>query len=195
MIQKEQEKTSNLAKNYVLCKFLKSFFGRCPLLGQQFFLRCTEFGPFVRCCCCCCCCCCSAAALSAAIDSAAVGCQAASFLLGLHQLLRYCCKCCCCRSRAGQQSLAQICPRTARTHDCTIDTSQPTTVPTVLGRTCLTRPGHDSVAASLRIVWTLICSSDEDLRQTGRIHPDCLFKTMIININIKNICPTNKYAA
>ena len=37
MIQKEQEKTTNPAKNYVLCKFFKSFFGRFPLLGQKIF--------------------------------------------------------------------------------------------------------------------------------------------------------------
>ena len=43
----------------------------------------------------------------------------------------------------------------------------------LLGRTCFTRPSQDSVAASLSIVQTLIRSSDEDLWQTGRIHPDC----------------------
>ena len=43
----------------------------------------------------------------------------------------------------------------------------------LLGRTCLTRAGQDSVAASLSIVWNLIRSSDKNLRQTGRIHPDC----------------------
>ena len=52
----------------------------------------------------------------------------------------------------------------------------------LLGRTCYTRPSQDSIAASLSIVRTLICSSDEDLWQTGHIHdlwqtghihPDC----------------------
>ena len=44
----------------------------------------------------------------------------------------------------------------------------------LLGRTCLTRPGQNSVAASLGIVRKLIHSSDEDLWQTGHhIHPNC----------------------
>ena len=43
----------------------------------------------------------------------------------------------------------------------------------LLGKTWLTRPGQDSVAASLSRVRTLIHSSDEDLQQTGHIHPDC----------------------
>ena len=41
------------------------------------------------------------------------------------------------------------------------------------GRTCLTRPSQDSKAASLSLVQMLIRSSNEDLLQTGRIHPDC----------------------
>ena len=44
------------------------------------------------------------------------------------------------------------------------------TAPLVLGRTSLTRPIQDSVAASLSLVWGLIRSLDEDLRQTSRIH-------------------------
>ena len=43
----------------------------------------------------------------------------------------------------------------------------------LLGRTCLNRPGQDSVAASLSLVQTIIRSSDKDLQQTGCIHPDC----------------------
>ena len=39
----------------------------------------------------------------------------------------------------------------------------------LLGSTCLTRPGLDSMAASLSIVQMLISSLDEDLRQTGHI--------------------------
>ena len=35
------------------------------------------------------------------------------------------------------------------------------------------KPSQDSLAASLSIVRTLVHSSDEDPRQTGRIHPDC----------------------
>ena len=42
----------------------------------------------------------------------------------------------------------------------------------LLGKTCLTRPCQDRVEASLSIVQTLISSSEEDLRQTGRIHPN-----------------------
>ena len=43
----------------------------------------------------------------------------------------------------------------------------------LLGRTCLTRPCQDSMAASLSLVRNLICSLDQDRRQTCRIHPDC----------------------
>ena len=43
----------------------------------------------------------------------------------------------------------------------------------LIGRTCLMRPGQDSVAASLSLVRTQICSLDKDLWQTGCIHPDC----------------------
>ena len=43
----------------------------------------------------------------------------------------------------------------------------------LLVRAYLTRSGQDSVAASLSIVRMLIRSSDKDLWQTGRTHPDC----------------------
>ena len=102
------------------------------------------------------------------------------------QLLLHCC--CCCSAAAAAAAVPATIPAAdpgqdnsllchfalawARTRDWTIGTSQPTTLPS-LGRTCLTRPSQDSVAASLSLVWALICSSDEDLLQTGRIHPDC----------------------
>ena len=57
----------------------------------------------------------------------------------------------------------------AWTCDRTIGTSQPTTVPARQDMFNQARPGQDSVAASLSIVWALIHSSDEDLY----IHPDC----------------------
>ena len=58
------------------------------------------------------------------------------------------------------------------THNRTICTTVANQQLSLLGRTCFTRPTQDRVAASLSIVQTLICSSDEDLWQTGRIHPD-----------------------
>ena len=153
--------------------------------------------PSVRCCCSCCCCglppfcscsaaycCCSATiAAIATIAAAAVGSQAAPFSCGLHQLL-------CCQGLLLadpillQLLLLMLILMLGRTIVCVTVLPSPrlelTTTPlalanqqlSVLGRTCFTRPTQDRVAASLSIVRTLICSSDEDLWQTGRIHPD-----------------------
>ena len=46
----------------------------------------------------------------------------------------------------------------AQTRDCNIGTLANQQL-SLLGRTCLTRPSQDSVAASLSLVWALICSS------------------------------------
>ena len=76
----------------------------------------------------------------------------------------------------------------ARTCDHTIDTSQPTTVHARQDLFNQARPGQDSVAASLSIVWTLIPSSDEDLQKTGRIPiavlqpPPLLYLTIISSL-------------
>ena len=60
----------------------------------------------------------------------------------------------------------------AQTRDCNIGTLANQQL-SLLGRTCLTRPSQDIVAASLSILRTLICSLDKDLWQTGATHPDC----------------------
>ena len=60
-----------------------------------------------------------------------------------------------------------------RLYLATAPLAQPHQKLSLLGRTCSTRLDQASVAASLSIVMTLIRSSDEDLRQTGHIHPDC----------------------
>ena len=132
-------------------------------------------------------CSCSAAhCCSAAIAAAAVGSQATPFCCGLHysscfaakgcyQLLKCCsncCCCCCCRTLGRTIVCIAVLPSPG--HELTTAlfalASQQLSL---LGRTCFTRPTEDSVAASLSIVGILICSSDKDLWQTGRIHPYC----------------------
>ena len=96
------------------------------------------------------CCCCSAAAAAAAIAAAAA------------------------TSDPGQDNSLYPHSALARAWTCnhTIGTSQPTTAP---ARQDLFNQAYslDSVAASLSLVQMLIRSSDKDLRQTGRMHPDC----------------------
>ena len=134
----------------------------CPSLQL---LRCILL--LLLCCTCCCCCC-----------SGLPSCY--SFCCRLHQLLR-CKSCpqllhCCCGSRVGQQSVLCKCHcafTQARTRNNTIGTSQPTTVPARQDLFNQAWRRQDSVAASFSLVQTLIRSSDEDLRQTSSIHPDC----------------------
>ena len=105
--------------------------------------------PFVCCCCCCCCCCCRlplAALLLLLLPAADV----------------------------GQDNIlySAILPL-PRLELATTSLELANQQLSLLGSTCLARPGQSSVAASLSFVRTLIRSSDKDLWQTGCIHLDC----------------------
>ena len=137
--------------------------------------------PFVRCCCCCCCCrlpnncsCCFIAA--AALLLIAVSCQAAltALLPGCSQLLCCCNCCCCCLLRMlGRTIVCRVVLPLPRLELATAPLALINQQLSLLGRTCLTRPRQDNVAASLSFLRTLICSLDKDRCQTGRIHLDC----------------------
>ena len=121
------------------------------------------------------CCCCSDVAIAVA---AAVGQHAGPYCCGLHQL----------QAAPSCSAVLQLLllQNLGRTIVCSTVPPSPglklATTPLALANqqlsllgcsTCLTRPGQDSVAASLSIVRTIIRSLDQDLQQTGRIHPDC----------------------
>ena len=145
--------------NFLQCTIYLALYPLLKRTAVALLLLLLQAAPFCSCSAayCCCCCCFAAAAAVGLLPSC-------SFCCRLHKLL-----CSCCRSWAGQYSaLAQ-----AQTRNRTIGTSQPTAVPARQDLFHQAPPGQDSVAASLSIVWMLIRSLNEDLWQSGRIHPNC----------------------